>query len=882
MKVCGIRLGLGTPGPCQGVLNTREPTISWQTETVKTDWIQDAFQIKIKYEKDPEFTEYDIIKSGDSQWVNWPGIRLSSREEFSISIRVAGKDAPSEFSEWSEPVKGQVGILSNEEWPAKFISLEDQPKVENNPPETLFRKCFKVSKSKSIKSAKVYSTALGIYEVEINGERISDDYLSPGWTTYESRLLHQFYDVSQYISDDENVIGCRVGAGWFSGRVGFEGGLSNIYGDKRAISLQLIIKYSDNTEDIVITDQSWKSNYGPITSADIYNGEDYDANLEISDWSRPGLDDSEWLNVEEGENPTHIEPQSFPYVRQINKITAKEIISTPSGKSIIDFGENIVGFVKIHTTAPKGHKVTLKHAEVLENGELGITPLRAAKATDNYIFKGDERGETYHPHFTYHGFRYCQVENWHGSLNIDAFEAIVISTSMKQIGDFQCSNELLNKLHDNVIRSSRGNFVSLPTDCPQRDERLGWTGDIAIFGQTASFLFDTTSFLNSWLQDFTCEQMLNEKGNYNSPPSGVPPLTVPDIIKYTDHSWGPVISAIWQDVSVILPKALYDSTGAVCILKNQFDSMEKWFECIPKLEGKVLWDKTKVKFQLGDWLDPNAPSDEPEKASTDETLVADAFMFKILTIMVEVCSRLNLEVAYTKYKTLCDRCKKDFNDEYITPSGRIVSDSQTCYALAICFDLFYSNDQLEHAGNRLTEIVKKARFKIGTGFAGTPFITTALSITGHLDEAYSMILEKECPSWLYPVTMGATTVWERWDSMRPDGSINPNSMTSFNHYALGSVATFMHEVIGGLKVLEPGYKNFEVRPQPGKDMSYCKVSHDSPYGKILIEWSLNDKNFNLEATIPLNTRAIIILPDGKSQNVGSGKHILACEYLESK
>lgn len=864
MHVTDLKLDLLSPGPCNGTLGSTKPVVSWKVVGDEQNWYQSDYQLRIRYEDDSEYTVFPSETSSESQNVNWPGRELKSKEEFLISCRVKGtKD--DQFSEWSDPVKCQVGSL---EWKASFIALEHQAREERSTAtETLFRKQFSVSKT--VSRAKLWCTAAGIYEVEINGQRVAEDFLNPGFTTYEKRLLHQMYDVTNLLSL-ENAIGARVGAGWYSGKFGFDGGMTNIYGDKRAISLVLDIRYEDGTEESIATDNTWNARIGPSV-AGLYDGEFYDANAEVDGWSEPGADSSGWGGSEIVDIKTEaILPQSFPHVTAQRKIVPVECFVTPSGKTVVDFGENIVGFVEfLNVSAPKGYKVTFKHAEVLENGELGVRPLREAKCTDVYIFKGGHVKQ-HHPRFTFHGFRYCQIEDPDSVIDPHLLKAVVISTNMKQIGDFSCDNALLNQLHSNVVRSSRGNFITLPMDCPQRDERMGWTGDIALFGQTAAFLFDCLPMLCNWLQDVWAEQQLRADREF--PYS--PPVTVPDVIKYMKHFWDPQMSAIWQDCTVMVPKKLYDATGDVTILKRQYESMERWIEAIPKLPEQVRWDKSRIFMQLGDWLDPSAPPENPVKAMTDSGLVADAFLFLILTYMVDISAKVQ-PADVEKYRKLQERCRHDFRAAYLLPNGNLISHTQTAYSLGICFGLL-SEPEIEHAGQQLAAIVAQNDFKIGTGFAGTPFVTKALFGTGHLREAYAMLLQTKCPSWLYPVVSGATTVWERWDSMKEDGSINPGEMTSFNHYALGAVATTMHEVLGGVQIALPGYKKFIVRPEPGGDITQCTVSHDGPYGMIRSEWKV-DQQFHLEVTVPLNTSAEVILPNGSRHTVGSGHHVYECD-----
>lgn len=842
-----------------GCLNNATPTLSWKAEGTEKNWLQKEYQVRIQY-GDNEVSLFDPIQSAESSYISWPGRRLKSRESFSVSVRVTGEDGST--TEWSNSYSFKVGILNNE-WHAPFIAAKSQSvasHVDKISPETLFRSPgFEVAKP--VKRALIYSTAQGIYELEINGTKVSEDYLAPGWTSYKHRLLHQVYDVSDKL-DLLNVIGARVASGWYSGFLGFDGGASNIYGDYRAISLELVIEYEDGTVQEIKTDDSWMSSLGPIVNAQLYNGETYDARLEVANWSSPQGDISEWKGVQLVPNSsTLIAPQSFGYVKVVDTLKPKQMITTPSGKTIFDFGQNSVGVLKLNKTkAPKGHKVTLKHAEVLEHGELGTRPLREAKATDIYIFKGDENGEEYSPRFTFHGFRYAQVENWPGELTLDSVELLVLSTYMEETGKFECSNTKLNRLFQNVFHSTRGNFLTIPSDCPQRDERMGWLGDIALFAPTALYLFDCYPFLRSWLEDVRYEQ--DENG-------GFPSVVSPDVIHAYKTLWNGIYAAIWQDATVIVPFRLFEATNNKDILKAQYDSARIWVEFIPKVDGKYRWDK--IEFQLGDWLDPSAPPDDPAKAMTDPYLVADAFLYLIVTQLKSMAEALNKTTDVAKYGALAEKCRDDFREEYVTKSGRVVSDSQTAYALAITFGLL-NEDELQYAGNRLSFLVQSGNYKIGTGFAGTPFITKALVRSGHLDQAYKMLLQEECPSWLYPVTVGATTVWERWDSMLPNGDINPGEMTSFNHYALGAVATWLYEQVGGISIAAPGWKKILFKPMPGGEITNAKALHQSPFGLVESSWSIENGVFKYDITVPLNTSALVVLPNGEVYDVGSGSY----------
>jgi len=446
----------------------------------------------------------------------------------------------------------------------------------------------------------------------------------------------------------------------------------------------------------------------------------------------------------------------------------------------------------------------------------------------------------------------------------------VLHTDMQRTGWFECSDPLINRLHLNALWSMRGNFLSIPTDCPQRDERLGWTGDIQIFAPSANFLYNTFGMLGEWLQDVAVEQSDN---------NGIPPFVVPDVIS---HMWLSTPQAIWDDVTVLTPWDLYTSSGDLSILERQYSSMVAWVDKGVRRGSDGLWDPE--LWQLGDWLDPQAPPEEPGNARTDSTLVADTYLLRVTSTIAQVSSKLGYEVDAERFLADFRRLKSAFQHKYTAPSGRLVGDTQTALALAIVFGLIDEPEQITTAAKRLAQLVKLAKFRVGTGFAGTPVILHALTKTGNNQLAYRMLLEKSCPSWLYPVTMGATTVWERWDSMLPDGSINPGEMTSFNHYALGSVVDWLHQVVGGISPSNPGWKTFLVRPQPGGTIRSAKVKYESPYGLVECTWDLTKADtgdtFNLLLIVPPNSKALVFLPDRSSGlEVGSGSHNFSCAYM---
>ena len=836
------------------------PLISWTFESNEKNWLQTAYEIALFDETGKLLVTTSKVDSNRSSYVAWPFGALRSRECRQIQVRCWGDDK--EPCPWSNEVSIETGLLEAMDWKANFISPDWQEDISQGQPAPLLRRDFEMKKT--VVKARLYITSLGVFEALINGKVIGDHVLDPGWTSYSHRLRYQTFDVTELLTIGKNAIGVMVGDGWYRGRLGFGGGRRNFFGERLALLAQLEVQYDDGSTDVICTDSDWRCSTGPILFSDIYDGEIYDARLEIDCWAESGFNDAEWNHVSiiDRDLSTLFAASSNP-VRRIETRKPKEILTSPSGKVIIDFGQNLVGRLKISVKGETGRTITMKHAEVLENGELALIPLRTAKATDQYTLRGNGI-EVWEPRFTFHGFRYAQIDNWPEQLSLDDVEAVVIHSDMNRSGWFECSDPMINQLHENVVWGMRGNFLDIPTDCPQRDERLGWTGDIQVFSPAACYLYDAMGFLATWLQDLAAEQAVE---------NGKVPIVIPNTILYSvDMSADMMVGAAWSDAAVIVPWVLYQRYGDASILENQFDSMRDWQATVTELAGENrLWDTGE---QLGDWLDPDAPPDKPAEGKTDRYLVASAYFAHITALMEKTCQVLGKQDEESYYHKLLQEIKTAFDNRYVLENGYLSSDSQTAYALAIEFDLFTNEKTRDLAGKRLAELTKGNGYHIGTGFVGTPLICDALSNTGHDEDAFKLLLQKTCPSWLYPVTMGATTVWERWDSMLPDGSINSGEMTSFNHYALGAVADWIHRKIGGLEAYEPGYKKLLFAPQPGGGITYASTKHMTPYGLASCDWFIKDGKFEMKVVIPPNTTAIVVLP-GKSTEqieVGSGEY----------
>jgi alpha-L-rhamnosidase len=636
----------------------------------------------------------------------------------------------------------------------------------------------------------------------------------------------------------------------------------------------LTVTLEDGAKQTVKTDMSWHTSAdGPTVSAELYDGEIYDSRLEIDGWSIPSFNDSEWLGVKQlPPLKGMLTPPDGPPMREVQIIEPQRVFQSPSGKTLVDFGQNLVGWLRLNVEGPAGTNITIRHAEVLDDGEIGMRPLRSAKATDTLILSG-KGNQTWSPSFTYHGFRFVEVNGWPNStaLNAEHITAVVVHSDMERTGYFECSNKLLNRFHENVIWSMIGNFLSVPTDCPQRDERLGWTGDAHAFMPTSNYLYDASGFWRSWLKDVWSE---TSTGGLNRVPHIVPTLD-PDFLNNGSNQFRRP-TAIWGDVIVGNPWALYRTTGDKKMLEEQYIGARAWIDSGILRNEAGLWDRS--TFQYADWLDPKAPPDAPGNATTHKHLVADAYLIQMTRLLSYISTALNKPTEASKYAQDREDLISAFHDAWIDPYSNLIANvTQTALALSLQFDIFSGSEYIQ-AAQTLNSVIANNSYLVGTGFAGTQQLGFALSAINSTSTFYKMLLQTKVPSWLYQVAMNGTTTWERWDSMLPDGSINPGEMTSFNHYSFGSVADWIHQKIGGLAPGEAGWKTVLVAPEPGGNITSANATYLSPYGVARSTWNVTDSGFKLEVQIPPNARADIVLPGGSEKvRVGSGIHNFAME-----
>jgi alpha-L-rhamnosidase len=720
-------------------------------------------------------------------------------------------------------------------WQAKWIQAGFKEDSASRPAH-YFRKSFTLNRK--VKQAKIYITCHGLYEATLNGKRIGRAYLTPGWTEYKKRLQYQEYDVTSQLQPGNNTLDVVLGDGWYRGNFGF-GGHRNYYGKELALLCQLELTYSNGKKEVIGSDGSWQSTNGPIRYAEINNGETIDARMPVKNWT--GVHTANY-----GYNdliPTEAEP-----ITKHETFKPVKIFTTPKGEKVIDFGQNLVGWVMMKVSGPAGTKITIRHAEVLDKeGNFYTENLRGAKATSTYILNGNGE-ENFEPHFTYYGFRYIAVDGYPGDLKPDDFTAVALYADMAPTGTFECSNPLLNQLQHNIQWGQKGNFLDVPTDCPQRDERLGWTGDAQVFSRTAAFNFNVHRFFSKWMKDVALDQR----------PDGAATNVVPDVLNGAGGATG------WADVTTIIPWNMYLVYGDKSFLERQYPSMKAWVDYMTHNSVNDLWNKGR---HFGDWLSYRSPNDDGSDAITDKYEIAQCFYAHSTQLLINTAKVLGKTDDAAKYEELLKKIKDAYNHEYVTASGRLMSNTQTAYVLALQFDMLpeatrpvaakYLADNIQMYNNHLT-----------TGFLGTPYLCHVLSRFGYDDLAYKLLLQDTYPSWLYPVKKGATTIWERWDGIKPDGNFQASSMNSFNHYAYGAIGDWMYRVMAGIDTDPdyPGYKKIIIKPHPGGKITYCKASLKTQYGIISLNWHIEDNKFKMDVVVPKNTTAAVFVPDADGKN----------------
>ncbi|MFV0344453.1 MAG: family 78 glycoside hydrolase catalytic domain [Anaerocolumna sp.] len=764
---------------------------------------------------------------------------------------------------WKVMVWTELGLVTSpvawfetskmeESWSGKWITSDSEDKTIH----PIFRKTFTMSKE--IDQARLYITGLGVYEAYINGERVGEEHLTPYCNNYDNWIQYQTFDVTNQLKSEDNCIGVSLGNGWYKGRFGFEGRVGGIYGDSFALLCELIIQYKDGSEEIIGSDDSWRYTKSYILDSNIYDGEVQDANQIIENWSIANLIEEDWENAGYIENNYNlVEPRrSIPVVIK-ETIKPVKVLYTPKGETVLDMGQNMVGWISFTCKAAKDAVIYLQYGEEMQEGCFYRENLRSAKAEFKYISDGKCREVS--PHFTFYGFRYVKVEGFEGDINLEDFMGHVVYSDLEQIGTIETSNEMVNRLFQNALWGQKGNFLDVPTDCPQRDERMGWTGDAQMFSGTACFNMDSDAFFHKYLYDLAREQ--KELG-------GIVPHTVPSfgMCKKNVNDFMSGGSCAWSEAATVIPWNLYLHYGDKSILEQQLESMLSYVDYIRRQDdGSRLWN---TGFHFGDWLALDGTSEFNPFGGTPNDLIATAFYAYSAMLVAKAAKVLGKEEICTEYQRLSDEVKEAFCEEFISPRGRLAADTQTSYILALFMDLAPEKHR-KRIVKGLVKNLKDNKGYLKTGFVGTPYFCRVLSENGYNDLAYQLLLNEEFPSWLYEVKLGATTIWERWNSLLPDGKFGELGMNSLNHYTYGSIAEWMYRNMCGINPIEeaPGFRRIRLTPQPNERIKHVKASIQTAAGLYESGWCYKEDGIHYSFTIPFHAKAKLILPGGKAEKI---------------
>ena len=837
-----------------------QPRLSWRIASARRNTMQAAYQIQVATSEASLARGADLlwdsrkVTSDASVFVDYAGPPAASRTRYYWRVRVW--DTNGRASPWSAAALWETGLLQPGDWTARWIGPPPTTSDSLPSPSPLLRGSFQVAER--VRSARLYVTSLGLYEAYLNGQRVGDQLFTPGWTSYRRRLQYQTYDVTQLVRPGANVVGAMLGDGWYRGQLGFFG-QRNLYGRRLALRAQLEIRYESGRTERIVSDTGWKTTTGPVLTSDIYGGETYDARRELGGWASAPFDDHGWAPVALVDPPpAALVAALSPPVRRVRELRPVSIRRAPSGEMLFDLGQNFTGWARLTVTGPAGTAITMRFGEVLDKGgNLYTANLRAAAQTDRYTLSGKSR-EVYEPHFTFHGFRYVAVAGLPSQPDSTTITGIAVSSDLPQTGSLVTSDSLLNHLQRNIVWGQRSNFLDVPTDCPQRDERLGWTGDAQVFARTAAYNMDVSGFFAKWLGDVAADQ----------DPSGSVPWVIPnplggDSVRFAG-------TAGWSDVAVIIPWTMYLTYGDRRLLERQYPSMRAWVDYARRRAGPdLIW---RPGWQFGDWLALHSDDPSYPGATTGTDLIATAFLAHSTDLVSRTAAVLGRRDEAVSYHARFQAMRDAFNREFVSTTGRVGENTQTAYALAIAFDLL-PDSLIAAAAGRLARDVEARDHHLTTGFLGTPYLLHVLGATGHIGAAFALLTQRTYPSWLYPITRGATTMWERWDGIRPDSSFEDPGMNSFNHYAFGAVGDWMYQNIGGidLDAAAPGYRHARIAPRPGAGLTSASASIETGYGKLSTAWKLEGQRFVLDVTVPANTSAEITMWDARLDDVREGE-----------
>ncbi|ANW95876.1 rhamnosidase [Wenyingzhuangia fucanilytica] len=826
------------------------PTFSWKLPVSDNIKSQSAYQIIAASHPDllpnhPDVWDTQKQVSEQSTWVKYAGKPLKSRQKVYWQVRYWNQN--NELSSWSDVQNFELGLLTNNDWKAQWIGLNTAKDSIQGRANTLIHKPQYLRKNFStsgkVTSAKLYITAKGVFDVYINGKDVSDDVMPPGFTTYDKRIETITYDVKDLITSGQNTIGVELASGWYSGRLLWGNTPWNNTVSPKVLC-QLEIMMEDGSKKTVVSDDSWKGNTnGPLQFAEIYDGEIYNANLEIPEWTTNNFNDKKWVSVEVDnlDKKVSVEPKRHHTVKGKIKLQPKSLVQREAAV-IFDLEQNMVGVPLVKVPMKKGDTLKIRFAEMLSpNGSFYTKNYRSAHSTDYYIAAKDGN-ITYMPKFTFHGFRYVELSGFDTSKqpSKDWVTGIVQYSDFDDNGTFTSSHKKINQLQSNIVWGLRGNFFDIPTDCPQRNERLGWTGDAQVFGPTSMFNADVYQFWASWMQSVREAQLEN----------GAIPWTVPDT------RGNKIASSGWGDVCVIIPWEIYRRTGDIGFLEDNFDMMKQWVAHHEQMSKNYISNM----MSFSDWLQPY-PEHGKTKGDTSKNLIGTAFFAHSANLTAQSAEILGKTKEAKKYKELYKKVALAFEQEYFDKDGKIknVYETQTSYLLALAFDLL-SDHKKQNAQKNLLAKIHEADDHLRTGFLGTPLLSKVLDEMGEIDLMYKLLFNETYPSWFYSINQGATTIWERWNSYSKTEGFNPQNMNSLNHYAYGAIGQWMYERVAGIKPLKAGYKTIKIAPMPGGPLTSASASLNTSYGKVLSSWEIIDGKFELIVIVPPNTTAEIEIP----------------------
>ncbi len=838
-------------------IDVLQPRLSWQIQSDQRGAHQTAYQILVA----PSETSLDSgrellwdsgkVETSQSTQVPYHGPTLVSGQRVYWKVRVwneVGQEAESTPAWW------EMGLLEPTDWKAQWIGSFFSGGPRTSSPSPYLRKEFTLQKQWV--TARLYATALGLYECHLNGSRVGEALLTPGWTDYSRHIQYQAYDVTELLRPGPNAIGAILGDGWGVGHISWVG--RQRYADRPQLLAQIVLTYSDGSKEIIATDNSWKVTQGPILESDMLMGESYDARRELTGWGHPGYNDLSWWAVEVfADQSAALVATNGPTVKRqesLRPVNIHEIPDFVNQRWIFDLGQNMVGWVRLRVHGEKGTTVSLRYAEVLNpDGTLYTANLRSARNTDYYTLKGGEE-EVWEPHFLFHGFRYVELLGFPGIPTEETITGIVIHSDIPPTGTFECSDPMINQLQHNIVWGQKGNFVDVPTDCPQRDERLGWTGDAQVFIRTAAFNMNVAGFFTKWMRDLEDAQFAN----------GAYPAVAPNPDTWTIGDGGPA----WADAGVICPWTIYQCYGDIGLLEARYASMQRFIEFLSQTsqDGLRCYDEYAGWHGFGDWL--ALDGSDGREGSTSKELIGTAFFAYSSHLLAKIARILGQDEDAEGYDKLSRQAREAFIKRFVLSDGTLAGGTQTSYVLALHFDLL-PPDLRSIAVAELVRNIEQRGNHLSTGFVGTPYLNWVLSELGHLDTAYALLKQTTWPSWLYSVIQGATTIWERWDGWTHDKGFQDVGMNSFNHYAYGAVGAWMYAVIGGIDLdpEQPGYKHIVMRPQPGGGLTYAKAGLHSLYGLIRSEWTLQNDAFDWQITVPANTTATVFVPAADASRI---------------